>query len=280
MDWPPISPAHLVAVMATVVAAHGLHGLAWAVGARQIAPRLGWGQGVAAYSLSFLGRYLPGKIWQVGGLSYLARDRGAEPWQIAGYSLAFLVAFQVVGAALLALAMLLSHRTGVWLIALLASPVIGIALALLYRWFSEPVFRVLPARLQTELRGALAQPTGALAVNLGLLGLTWVLLATCGHLLVAGFAPDWPGTWAQSAAATIGGLIAGFLVLIAPSGAGVREATISVWLTSYGVEPVATLAVVVALRIAMTLGDLIWALIGLILMPRNRAASPAAKNET
>ncbi|MEX5728356.1 uncharacterized membrane protein YbhN (UPF0104 family) [Rhodovulum iodosum] len=268
VDWPPLPLAELAVASVLVLLAHGLHGVAWALGARKIAPQLGWTEGVAAYSVSFLGRYLPGKIWQVGGLSYLARGRGADPMQIAGYSLAFLIAFQVVGALLLLLSYLLQDYRWGWIPCVASAPVIGIALAAFYHVFSDQIFKRLPAALRARLRGALHQPFDALAMNLTLLAVVWLLLSSCGHLIVTGFAPDWNGTWGQSAAATLGGLIAGFLVLIAPSGAGVRESTIAIWLTAVGVDPVVAIAIVIALRVTMTLGELLWAAAGLLLFAR------------
>jgi len=263
--WPPLPIAELAATLVLVLIAHGLHGLAWAVGARQLAPQLSWAEGISAYSISFLGRYIPGKIWQVGGLSMLARDRGAEPLQIAGYSLAFLIAFQLLGALLLLEALLLQDYRWAWLVCLASTPLLALLLALPYHLVSEQLFKRLPQSGRDRLQGSLHQPFKAMLINLSLLATVWVLLASCGHLLVLGFAPEWGGTWGQSAAATIGGLIAGFLVLIAPSGAGVRESTISLWLTGFGVSPVASIAIVIALRLVMTAGDLLWAGAGLLL---------------
>ena len=268
LDWPEIPWPQVGLTFALVMIAHGLHGLAWVVGARKIAPALGWWDGVGIYSLSFLGRYLPGKIWQVGGISVLARGRGADAIQIAGYSLAFLVAFQVVGALLLLLAYMLDDRPHGWIACVIAAPVISIVLAALYRSLAAPVVAVLPYRFQDKLSGAMDQPFVALALNLFLLALVWILFGTCGYALAKGFAPDWAGSWTQAAAATLGGLIAGFLVLIAPSGAGVRESTISVWLTSVGIAPIAAIALALALRLAMTVGELIWAAVGAALVIR------------
>jgi len=272
--WPPLPVPELAMTLLLVLIAHGLHGLAWTVGARQVAPRLNWTQGIAAYSISFLGRYIPGKIWQVGGLSMLTRNRGADPLHIAGYSLVFLVAFQVLGALVLTEAWLLQDFQQAWLICLLGAPLTALVLAMPFHFLGTQLTKILPRKVRDQLIGSLHQPFSALLINLTLLTIVWVLLASCGNLLALGFAPEWDSTWSQSAMATIGGLVAGFLVLIAPSGAGVRESTISLWLANLGIAPITTIAIVIALRIIMTAGDLLWATAGLLLTLRTSPTSP------
>ncbi len=263
VDWPPVPLAHIVLAFCVVIVARGLHAAAWVIGARQIAPRLDWVNGMAIYSVSFLGRYIPGKIWQIGGLAYLARNRGADAVQVAGYSLAFMVAFQVVGALILLAAILTQDFRFGWVLCVVAAGIIAVVLAVLYKVSSEWVFNRLPGSWRKQLQGSLHQPLGALWVNLSLMGATWLLLATCGYLMVLGFQPTWAGTWGQSAAASLGGFLIGFLVLITPSGAGVREAAIAVGLGQVGVEPAVAIVTVIALRVVMTAGELLWALIGL-----------------
>lgn len=271
-DWPALPIQHIVFASGLVFLAHGLHGLAWVVGARQIAPAIGVWDGIGIYALAFIGRYLPGKIWQIGGLSYLAKGRGADPYDIAGYSLVFLVFFQIIGAAIV----LVCHFANVfafgWLICLVSSLAIAIVMAAIYSIASERITALLPLKWKERVRGGLHQPFGALALNLCLLALVWLAFGTAGYVLVQGFAPEWAGSWAQVAMATIGGLIAGFLVLIAPSGAGIRESTISVWLASMGISPIASIAMAVALRVIMTAGELLWAAFGALLILRTDKA--------
>lgn len=267
-EWPPLPMLNLGFAVLIVIVAHGLHGLAWTVGARELAPRLGWGDGIAAYSISFMARYIPGKLWQIGGLSFLVRDKGGEPLAVAGYSLLFLVAFQALGALTMMVAYLFRYSEWDWLITLLATPLMALSLAVPYHLLGGPVINLLPEKIRRQLEATAQQPFDALMINLTLLATVWVLLASSGHALVTGFEPDWDGTWGQCAVAVIGGLIAGFLVLIAPSGAGVRESTIAVWLTSMGVLPLTSIAIVIALRIVMTAGELLWAAAGMLLALR------------
>jgi len=81
-------------------------------------------------------------------------------------------------------------------------------------------------------------------------------------VLIGGFDPTWQGSWAQSSVATASGLLAGFIVVMVPSGIGVRESTTSLLLTEMGVNPAASLVVVVALRVLMTTCELIWSGLG------------------
>ena len=105
-------------------------------------------------------------------------------------------------------------------------------------------------------------------INLTLLAIVWVLLSGAGVVLGEGFAPDWDGTWWQVSLAVVGGLIAGFLALIAPSGVGVRESAIALWLSNLGMDPVIAVAIAVALRIVMTVSELLWAAGGILVVWR------------
>lgn len=264
VDWPPLPWTELTLAFVLICISRGLNAAGWVLGARHIAPLLGWVQGVAAYSVSYIGRYLPGKIWQIGGLSYLARGNGANAMEIAGYSLAFLVAFQIVGVLLLLLNIFVQDYSWAPLACGLAAPVIGSALAVIYCFSSEQIFKLLPSSWRERFRGAFDQPVGILTINLTMQGMVWILLSTSAHIIVIGFSPEWTGTWSESTTAVIGGIMVGFLVFIVPSGAGVREAAISVSLTSFGIDPVVSVVIAVALRVAMIAGELVWAALGLL----------------
>jgi uncharacterized membrane protein YbhN (UPF0104 family) len=266
VSWPPIPVGHLGVAFGLIFVAHGLHGAAWVVGARQIAPEIDWPRGMATYSVAFLGRYIPGKIWQVGGMVYFARQRGADTFQIAGFSLVFLVAFQLIGAALFGLALVSRDMSVSWALPVAGALAIVLAAAAFCTVFGTAVTARLPQSWNERLGASLNQPFGALAANFGFLAATWVLLATAGYYIAIGVQPGWDGTWADSSTAILGGIIAGFFVLIAPSGAGVRESAIIVLLTQFDIEPAAAIAIAIALRLAMTAGELLWALLGAVIL--------------
>ncbi|MDJ0918879.1 MAG: hypothetical protein QNJ05_14025 [Woeseiaceae bacterium] len=267
-EWPPLPAGALINALLLALVARGLHGIAWAVGARQYADKLGWAEAVGAYSISFLARYIPGKIWQIGGLSVLTRNRGANPLSIAGYSLVFLVAFQVIGVLVLGVAYLLRDQALAFWLTSLSAPVIAVLLALLYQLCGPSLLQALPAKHQEKFTGVLDQRFWPLTINLTLLALTWVMLASSGYQVVKGFSAEWSGTWGQSSVAIISGHLAGFVVLVAPSGVGVRESTIALLLTGQGVMAATAIAIVVAFRIVLTIGELIWAGAGMLIALR------------
>ncbi|MCA0044244.1 hypothetical protein [Celeribacter litoreus] len=268
-EWPALPVSHLVLATGLVVTAHGLHGLAWVIGAQNVSGRIQVLDGVSIYSLSFIARYIPGKVWQIGGISYLAKKRGADPYKIAGYSLVFVFAFPCIGASVMLISYFVDDLYFGWIICLTSVPVLALLLSALFSLASEGLVSFLPKYWRDRLRSGLNQPFWALYANLLLLALVWLGFGTSGHVLLRGFAPDWSGSWTQSTTATIGGLIAGFLVLIAPSGAGVREATTSVWLTHFGVSPIVSIAFVITLRITMTLSEFLWAGLGAFVLSRS-----------
>lgn len=267
-EWPPLPTDAMISALILVLIARGIHGLAWAVGARQYADKLGWVEAVGNYSITFLARYIPGKIWQIGGLSLLTRNRGANPLHIASYSLVFMIVFQMIGLLMMGVTYLILELVAAFWLILFSLPVIAIALASIYQLCGPALYKWLPIKHQQKFVGILDQGFWPLTTNLCLMGLTWILLATSGHEVIKGFSPEWDGSWELSVFTIISGYLAGFIVLLAPSGVGVRESTIALLLTSQGVFPATAIAIVVAFRIIATIGELIWAGTGMLIALR------------
>jgi uncharacterized membrane protein YbhN (UPF0104 family) len=231
----------------------------------------------AATRVLFLGqlaKYLPGSsVWAVVAQTELASDYGVPRRRAASAALVLNLVTLGVGilVALLALPRLLSADAPHWLhwspvlvpvgLACLAPPVLT--------WICNLLFRVLrrpPLDVRFSWTGVgvavLAVLGTWLAYGLQITVLGWSLGADPATLLL-------PATGAFAAA-----WCAGFLVVVIPTGAGTREAVLTVALAAQlpgGAAAALTIAVVS--RLLLTLADVAAALIG-VAIGRRRAPVP------
>jgi hypothetical protein len=234
----------------------------------------------AATRVLFLGqlaKYLPGSsVWAVVAQTELARDFGVPRKRAATAALVLNLVTLVVGllVALLALPRLLSADAPGWLhwspllvpvgLACLTPPVLTRACDLLLR-----VLRRQPLDQRFSWAG-MAKASGAqfgtwffYGLQITLLG--WSLGADPWQLLptaIGAFAAAW---------------CAGFLVVVVPTGAGTREAVLTIALA--GQLPggsAAALTIAVVSRLLLTVADVVAAGIG-VLLGRRRTADPAVR---
>ncbi|HSG09533.1 MAG TPA: lysylphosphatidylglycerol synthase domain-containing protein [Longimicrobiales bacterium] len=204
-------------------------------------PRLPFTQAIQLFMVANLGRYLPGKVWQIAGLAVLARGRGVP-------------AATATGAAVLGQGVSLVAATLVGLVALAAGPeqvrtwglggagVVGLAVAVgliprVFRWVVGVWFRI----AKQEPPPALG--SGHALVWLLLFAANWVLYAFSFWILAASFGHTVPILPVASAFAAA--YVLGYLMIFAPAGVGVREASLVAFLTPYmGAGAAGVLAVV------------------------------------
>jgi hypothetical protein len=232
----------------------------------------------AATRVLFLGqlaKYLPGSsVWTVVAQTELAGDFGVPRKRAAAAAVVLNLVTLGVGlqVALLALPRLLSADAPHWLhwspvlvpvgLACLAPPVLTWACNLLFRVLRRP-----PLDVRFSWRGVgvavLALLGTWLAYGLQVTLLGWSLGADPAQLLL-------PATGAFAAA-----WCAGFLVVVVPTGAGTREAVLTLALASLlpGGTP-AALTIAVLSRLLLTLADVAAALIGVVLGRRRPPLEP------
>lgn len=215
--------------------------------------------GVRIYFVAQLGKYIPGSVWALVAQMELAREHKV-PRERGGAAALLAMATTIasgcaVAAATLPLTSPEATRRYWWLLVL--APVF---VALLHP-------RVVTALLGLALRLLRRPPltrgadlgTMALAVAWTVLG--WLLFGVHAWLLVraAGGSGFFLTTGAYALSFT-----AGFLVVLAPGGVGVREAALTVSLAP--VLPAgAPLVVALISRVVLTVADLAWAGIAVLL---------------
>lgn len=244
-------------------------GTAWAVGAlvvtavvwvrlfRSLGERISCSHGLAAWFGSNLGRYVPGKVWQLSGLAVYLKGRGHSATAALSSAVVAQVLTLLTGVAAGALLGLqwLARAAGslvglaalVLLLGLLAHPaVVRRATALAGRWLGEE-----------SARGVAVPPRELLWGGLAMLG-TWVMYGLGFWCLLRGLVgPEATPNLAACTGIFAASYLIGYLVLVAPGGLVVREGAMAALLTGLAAQPAAVAAVVaVAARVWVTVAEL------------------------
>ena len=207
-----------------------------------------------------IGKYLPGNVWAVAAQAELARDHDVPRSRIVTAGLVFLGVLTATGllvaAAVLPFASPDVLRHYGWV--LLALPVGVVALA-------PPVLdRLVRLALRTLRRPLPEAPLDGRQV-FAAVGWALVMWAFYGvHLVPLVLAQPHDSGHNLLLVSTGGYALAwtaGFLFVIAPAGAGVREAILVLALAGIAHQPEAT-AVALLSRGVQTLGDVLWAAVG------------------
>lgn len=218
------------------------------------------------FFLGQLGKYLPGSVWSIVGQMELAKAHHVPRTRSATAAAVALVVSVLSGLLVAAalLPVLARHETAHYWPAFLALPV---ALALL-------VPRVLTAVLQWLLRLARRPPLERAVTGRGVLGsvawslLTWVAWGVGIWVLAREEGVGSARAFGVCVGAFALAWVAGFLVLVVPAGAGVREAVLVAVLGSALALPSgAPLLLSLVSRLALSVSDV---LLGLAVLPTAR----------
>lgn len=248
LSWPSVLLALLFALVGVLLML-----MSWAVAVRDAGAALPLRDLVRIYCVGQVGKYLPGSVWPVVTQARLASRRGASPARVASGSLLNLAITVAVclafGGALLPFS---GGRAAqqLWWAPVLAVPMLGVLHPAVLNRLLALAGRVLK-RDQLEIsftpRGVLTSAGWALLGNLafgahlfalahglGVTGARGFVLSTCAYSLAAGV---------------------GVVIILAPAGAGVREAVITAVLSPL-VSVEAAVVVALASRAVFIVVDL------------------------
>jgi hypothetical protein len=254
-----------VAALAAVLAGLLASALVWRALLADLGSRLPLRTALHVFFLGQLGKYIPGSVFAIAAQMELGRTQGVPRSRVGAASLLFMGVLVAAGLLVSAVALPLTSPDALaqyyWVLIVLpvglvclAPPVltrlVGLALRVLRR---DPLDRPLSWRGMAVALGWSLAMWAAYGVHV------WVLLGpqrTTGStslplLAVGGYALAWT---------------VGFLFLLAPAGALLRETVLVLALAPVLDRPAAT-AVAVVSRGVMTLGDLIWGAVGGALRP-------------
>ena len=225
--------------------------IVYALGRQRVAPA----RAAYIWFVSNLGRYLPGKIWQVAGMAVLARMHGLSAMDATASAILGQVIHLLAGAAV-GLVFLPAELAGRF------APVVrwawlGLPVVLLFLY--PPFLRWLLAlaskasgKPQVGARLELRELALWFMLNVGV----WLVYGGCFYYFVQAVFPGDALTLSAAISVYAVGYIVGFLAFFAPGGIGVRELMFTGLLASVLGEFGATL-VAVGSRLWLTLAEIV-----------------------
>lgn len=247
-------PLYLVASALLVWAMYALLVWAWLAVLRSWGQRLGPGTAARIWTVSSLGKYVPGKVWAIAGMALMAQQAGVAAWAATGSAVVLQALAIGTGAVIVgftgAVGLELAHpgaRAALGLLVLASAAGIGLIL------WPPAVRRLLRlARVPAEAVGAPspAAVLGGIMAN----AVAWVGYGGALWLLARGLLPDVKLELWTAVAVFTASYLAGFLALLAPGGLGVREGLFILMLQ----QPIgigAATALAVASRLLLTLTE-------------------------
>lgn len=210
--------------------------------------------------VSNLGRYIPGKVWQIGAMGAMAQRVGVSPVAAAGSSVVIalinvLAGFAVVGVTGAGLVSTVLPTTAALLIGLVVGAVAVIALP----WLLPPLTRfALRATGRQPDAGVVALPLRAVLIAALGCAVAWVLYGLAFRELSVAILGGASGDAATYVAVFTLSYLLGFIVLLAPGGLVVREVSMATLLVAAGISAGAEAAVlVIASRLWLTVLEIV-----------------------
>jgi uncharacterized membrane protein YbhN (UPF0104 family) len=262
----------LLAVSAgCVLASYAILIWTWQRTVRAWGERLGFGEGARIWFISNLGRYLPGKIWQIGAMGVMAQRAGVSATAAVGSSLVVSVVNVLVGIAVAFATGAGNLGAPTWAMPL---TVAAAGLTVATPWLLPFIARTASKLFRREFKTP-ALPANAIWVAAAGCAAAWILYGFAFRFLHISVLGVSTGNAMHSTAAFTASYIAGFLVLFAPGGIGVRELALQQLLTRFGIAAEAEAWLVVfASRIWLTVIEVLPGLILLLL--RRETTQPSS----
>lgn len=235
----------------------------WRLILRRLGSNLSFQKAFKIWFISSLGRYIPGKIWQILGMIYLSQREGV-PVEQSTTSAVLVQTFSIIPGAILGLVttITLVSEPSYWFYLLF--PLIAAGILIVHPPFLERIANFFCRKLKRPSIHFEARFTDSLRFMLFYL-LSWFLYGFAFFLFVRSATsipwqnfPTFPGIFA-------GAYLLGLLMVLVPGGLGVREGAMAYLLSFHLPFPVAT-AVALASRLWLTIAELICVSIALIIL--------------
>lgn len=217
------------------------------------------------WSVSNLGKYLPGRVWQIGAMGAMSKEVGVAPLASTGSAILGALVNVLTGFVVVLVGgrSILDQLPGNWGAAAASATVVACLILVLSPWL-VPKLAPLIARL-TGRPFAATLPVRAVVYSLlgNLIG--WLIYGAAFQVFTRGMLGSATGGYTEYLTAYTFSYVVGYVVLFAPAGVGVREITMlsALQLAGLATRPEAAL-VTVSSRIWLTLlevtpGFLFWA---------------------
>ncbi len=270
----PVSWRWIMVATLVVLATYAALIQSWRLLLRGWGGTLPYGAAIRIWTISNLGRWIPGKIWSVGALSVLARDEGVSGTAAAGAALlgtalSIGAGFAVLvlagarrleaigsGMSMAAVVFAVLFLVGVLVLPLVLPPILDRAA----RW------RGLPAVTSHISGGVLWLAT---AINVG----AWVAYGVAFAAFARGVTPAVSGNPALFIAVFCASYLIGYLALFSPGGLGIREVALVALMVALGMASRGdALILSVTSRLWLTILEVLPGLVSLLFMSPARRA--------
>jgi uncharacterized membrane protein YbhN (UPF0104 family) len=224
--------------------------------------RLGFAEAARIWFISNLGRYIPGKVWQIGAMGMMAQQAGVSATAAVGSSLVIAIINILAGSAV-------AFATGArdlgapsWA---LPAVVIAAMLTAATPWLLPIATQVAARLLKREIKTPELPASSVWIAAVGC-AIAWVLYGVAFHFMMIALVPTSTGDVVRSTAAFTASYIAGFVFLFSPGGLGVREEVMFSLLGSFSIAFGAKAwLIVIASRVWLTVIEVLPGLILLLI---------------
>ena len=277
-DW-----TRILASGALVIGTYLLLVEAWRSTLRAWSESLPFADAARIWFVSNLGKYVPGRVWQIAAMGAMAQQRGVSPTAAIGSSLVVNLVSIIAGFAVIAVsagskltaavglppAADGSRLTEVVVVAIAAVGVVALALAPM----AIPKLVALAARVTGRNLAIPRVPARAIWIAAASTVASWVLYGIAFAWFARGVSPHATGNaWSYIAVYT-GSYLAGYLALFAPGGVGVREAALVLAMPRFQLASAADAAVIaITSRLWLTVLEILPGL--LLLRKRDDVRKP------
>ena len=235
----------------------------------------GWGSplpfaaAVRIWTISGLGKYLPGKLWSIGAMSVLTQREGGSSVAAAGAALLGTLLNLGAGFGVVALCgapVLRTFDRWVRVLAMLGSGIFVVGVLIL-PWILPPALeRVARWRGMPPLERHLSPRIIWLATLANIIA--WLGYGLAFMVFARGVTPQIVGAPVDFIAAYTASYVIGYLSLFTPGGLGVREALLTAVLVSLGMALApAAMFLALASRVWLTILEVLPGLVSLAVTP-------------
>ena len=271
IDWPRVLASGMI-----VVATYLLLVEAWRSTLRAWGDQLPYKTAARIWFVSNLGKYLPGKVWQIAAMGAMAQQSGVSPAAAIGSALVVNLVSIIAGAAVIVatagkrVALAVGSQTSsvdetTSVLIAVGVAIVGIV-ALALTPVVVPRLAKLAARVTGRNIGIPSVPPRAIWIAAAATATSWVLYGFAFALFANGITPRAAGNAASYIAVYTGSYLAGYLALFVPGGVGVREAALVLAMPRFQLASTADATIIaITSRLWLTVLEI---LPGLLLMRR------------
>lgn len=249
LRWLPLAGASLIVLLTYAILVE-----TWRRVVASWGGHLRWPDAARIWFVSNLGRYIPGKVWQIGAMGIMAQRKGVSLVAATGSAIVINLVSLLAGFGVVAItgARLLPGSLATW------GAVLLLAGSVVLAPFAFPMVIRLAERLTGKRLEMATLPRRALWIALVGSVVAWLLYGVAFQLFVAGTVGSADGSLGRYTAAWVASYLIGYIILFAPGGIVVRETALVTFLTQLGLTGAGDAALIaVASRLWLTVLEIV-----------------------